>query len=145
MLAAIKYYFMLWNMKNDLPAACNFKKSLTINCESTWPGLMLHLTRLSTSRIKPVQQMQEHTPYSKDSRKIGVVTRYPYREIQGRITRNPRESHEQFRESRIQLESPQIFKESWNQGLLFGDSRITSTKIYVANSSYRHYAILFVT
>jgi len=26
-------------MKNDLPPACNFQISPTINCESTWPGL----------------------------------------------------------------------------------------------------------
>ena len=26
-------------MKNDLPPACDFKISLMINCESTWPGL----------------------------------------------------------------------------------------------------------
>ena len=29
----------LTNMKNDLPPACDFQISLTINCESTWPGL----------------------------------------------------------------------------------------------------------
>ena len=27
-------------MKNDLPPACEFPISLTINCESTWPGLI---------------------------------------------------------------------------------------------------------
>ena len=26
-------------MKNYLPPACDFQISLTINCESTWPGL----------------------------------------------------------------------------------------------------------
>ena len=30
-------------MKNDLPPACDFQISLTINCESTWPGLMYTL------------------------------------------------------------------------------------------------------
>jgi len=29
-------------MKNDLPAACDFQISLTINYESTWPGQTLH-------------------------------------------------------------------------------------------------------
>jgi len=29
------------NMKNDLPPAWLFQISLTINCESTWPGLMI--------------------------------------------------------------------------------------------------------
>jgi len=28
-------------MKNDLPSACDFQISLTINCESTWPGFDL--------------------------------------------------------------------------------------------------------
>ena len=40
-IAAIKNCFMLWNMKNDLLPACDFQISLTINCESTWPGLLL--------------------------------------------------------------------------------------------------------
>ena len=39
MLAAIKHYIMLWNVKNDFPPACDFQISLTINCESIWPGL----------------------------------------------------------------------------------------------------------
>ena len=30
---------MLWNIKNDLPPTYDFQISLTINCESTWPGL----------------------------------------------------------------------------------------------------------
>ena len=32
--------YILWNIKNDLPPACIFQISLTINSESTWPGLM---------------------------------------------------------------------------------------------------------
>ena len=40
MLAAIKHYFIVRNIKNDLLPACDFKISLAINCESTWPGLM---------------------------------------------------------------------------------------------------------
>ena len=43
MLAAIKHYFMLGNVKNDLPPACDFQISLMINCESTWPGLIIQL------------------------------------------------------------------------------------------------------
>jgi len=38
MLAAIKHCFMLWNVKNDLPPACDFQISPTINSKSTWPG-----------------------------------------------------------------------------------------------------------
>ena len=37
---------MLWNMKNDLPLAFDFQISLTINCESTWPGIMIKYSQM---------------------------------------------------------------------------------------------------
>ena len=44
--------YILWNMKNYLPAACIFQISLTIDSESTWPGLNAACRNWSLSGLK---------------------------------------------------------------------------------------------
>ena len=48
MLTAIKHYFMLCNMKNNPLPASDFQISLTINCESTWSGLITSILSVDT-------------------------------------------------------------------------------------------------
>ena len=44
-------------MKNDLLPTCDLKISLTINCESTWPGLKV----LVLSTVGAHQTIYQHT------------------------------------------------------------------------------------
>ena len=55
MLAAI-----ISRYKNDFPPACDFQISLTVNCQSTWPGLnMISAPVVRGPREQEVKQSME--------------------------------------------------------------------------------------
>ena len=51
-------------MKNDLPLACIFQISLTINSESTWPGLNVDGIKVLLNTLQPKKSSGPDNSYS---------------------------------------------------------------------------------